>query len=260
MIGIIGGSGLEKPGLLQNPELVNLATPYGKTAAPLLTGKLNGIPIAIASRHGFEHEFIPTFVPYKANLWALKKLGVTAILAASACGSLREEIRPGDFVIPNQLIDFTKQRSNTSLQDHSLNAHTPFGEPFCPALNQLLSQSCQELGFTNHTNKTVITIEGPRFSTRAESQLFRQWNCDIINMTTSTEAALAREMNLCYGVLAMATDYDAWKTNQAPVTIEEVLAVMRQNADRALHVFSHTISKINEQTCPKHHNTPSTIA
>lgn len=247
MIGIIGGSGLEKPELLEETETKIVSTPFGAPAAPIRIGMLRGKKIALLSRHGFKHEFSPSIVPYQANIWALKELGVTRVLAASACGSLREEIAPGDFVVPAHLIDFTKRRSNTFLDNAGLNAHTPFGDPFCKAQNKLLAESLKELGFRHHSEKTVVTIEGPRFSTRAESQMFRQWGADIVNMTTATEAILAREAGLCYSVLAMATDYDSWKAEREPVTYEQVLKIMAQNADRALSAFLQTIPKINSQ-------------
>lgn len=253
MIGIIGGTGLEKPEILKESELKTFSTPHGKPAAPIRIGLLNGKKVALVSRHGFEHEFSPSIVPYRANIWALKELGVTKVLAASACGSLREEIKPGDFVVPNQLIDFTKNRPHSFKHDKGLDAHTPFGEPFSHSINQCLLQSLQELGFRHHANKTVVTIEGPRFSSRAESNMFRQWGADIINMTTATEATLAKEMDLEYGIVAMATDYDNWKTDREPVTYEEVLEIMRQNSHNALQVFLKTIPKIeNQKPCGYH--------
>lgn len=244
MIGIIGGSGLENPDILKESELVSLETPFGKTAAPIRIGNLRGKKVALVSRHGFSHEFSPSIVPYRAHIWALKELGVRQILAASACGSLREEIAPGDFVVPGHLIDFTKRRQNTFLDNAGLQAHTAFGDPFCNPLNEWLTQSIRELGFRFHPAKTVISIEGPRFSTRAESLMFRQWGADIINMTTATEAILAREAGLCYSTLAMATDYDSWKTSQSPVTYEDVLKTMRENAHKAVQVFLQAIPRI----------------
>jgi 5'-methylthioadenosine phosphorylase len=244
MIGIIGGSGLDKAELLKKSRTKKVKTPFGKTAAPIRIGVLNGKKIALVSRHGFKHEYSPSVVPYQANVWALKKLGVTNVLASSACGSLREKIKPGDFVVPNQLIDFTKYRYQTFKDGHGLDAHTSFGEPFSPILNRSLVQSLRELGYQHHTNKTIVTIEGPRFSSRAESWMFRKLGADIINMTTSTEAILCRELGLCYSVLAMATDYDSWKTNREPVTYEEILQIMTKNGGKALQVFLKTILRI----------------
>ncbi|MBU0635757.1 S-methyl-5'-thioadenosine phosphorylase [Candidatus Micrarchaeota archaeon] len=249
MIGIIGGSGLEKPDFLKESETKKVSTPFGKTAAPIQLGKVEGIPVALVSRHGFEHEYSPSIVPYQANIWALKELGVKHVLAASACGSLREEIKPSDFVIPTQFIDFTKRRKNTFLDDKGVQAHTPFADPFCAKQNKALLESIQELGLKGYENKTVVTIEGPRFSTRAESNMFRQWGADIINMTTATEASLAKEIGLCYSVLAMATDFDCWKTDHPPVTYEAVLKIMEQNARNALKVFQHAIPKIKKTCC-----------
>ena len=253
MIGIIGGTGLEKPGALKESKTKNVKTPYGKTAAPIRIGTLNGKKVALVSRHGFKHEFSPSVVPYQANVWAIKKLGITNVLATSTCGSLREKIKPGDLVVPNQVIDFTKYRLQTYKNGKGLDAHTSFGEPFSQVLNQALLQSLKELGYRHHANKTVVTIEGPRFSSRAESLMYRKLGADIINMTTSTEAILCRELGICYSVLAIPTDYDCWKTDREPVTAEEILKVMAKNSQRILNVLLKTVPKINsEKHCKEH--------
>ncbi|MFH0955265.1 MAG: S-methyl-5'-thioadenosine phosphorylase [Candidatus Micrarchaeota archaeon] len=244
MIGIIGGSGLEKPEFLKQSEKKEFKTPFGKTSAPITVGKIGKTEVAVLSRHGYRHEYTPSKVPYLANLWALKELGITHILAASACGSLREEIRPGDFVVPSQVIDFSKHRPHSFNHEKGINCHTPFGEPFSKKLNRLLEESLAEKKFRFHSDKTVVTIEGPRFSSRAESNMFRNWECDIINMTTATEATLAKELEIEYSVLATATDYDSWKTDCTPVTYKEVLEIMKQNAGKAIDVFLQTIPKI----------------
>jgi 5'-methylthioadenosine phosphorylase len=247
MIGIIGGTGLEKPEILKKNKTQTVNTPYGKPAAPIRIGVLNGKKVALVSRHGFHHEFSPSVIPYQANIWALKELGVTNVLATSTCGSLREKIHPSDFIVPNQVIDFTKYRLQTYKDGRGLDAHTSFGDPFSESLNQALLKSLKELKYRHHSNKTVVTIEGPRFASRAESFMYRKLGADIINMTTSTEAILCRELGICYSVLAIATDYDCWKTDREPVTDQEIIQVMAKNSQRVLKVLLQTIPKINSE-------------
>lgn len=246
-IGIIGGSGLDDPRLLTDFEEREITTPFGAPAAPLVSGLLNGVPVVILARHGRDHGLNPTAVPYRANLWALKEAGCTHILATTACGSLREEIQPGDLVLADQFIDNTRHRTLTIHQDRVV--HTPMAEPFCFNLRQLLTQTAKELNFNCHGQGTVITIEGQRFSTRAESKMFRAWGADIINMSTVPEVIIARELGLCYQVIAMSTDYDSWRAGDEPVTWEMIKARMADNADKVKQLITEVVPKINFLAC-----------
>jgi len=248
MIGIIGGSGLENPEILKNAREIKLKTPFGKHS-PITVGEISGKKIALLSRHGKKHELSPSNVNYRANIWALRKLGCKHVLASSACGSLREEIKPGDFVLPNQFIDRTFKRQNTFFDKEGKVVHLPMAEPFCPKLRKLIFDEAKKLGYKIHLDKTVITIEGPRFSTKAESKLFRSWNADVINMTTIPEAVLAREAGLCYQVIAMSTDYDCFLEDKPAVTIAEVLKVMKENSDKVKELFLAIIPKIKHEDC-----------
>ncbi len=246
-IGIIGGSGLDDPKFLQDFEEVNPETPFGQTASSLITGKLNGVAVVILSRHGRDHGLNPTLVPYQANLWALKEIGCTHILATTACGSLREQIMPGDLIFADQFIDNTKRRALTIYQDRVV--HTPMAEPFCHNLRSLLAQTAQELNLVCHDKGTVITIEGQRFSTRAESRMFRAFGADIINMSTVPEVIMARELGLCYQIIAMSTDYDSWKEGEDPVTWEMISSRMADNVDKVKKLIIETLPKINFIKC-----------
>jgi 5'-methylthioadenosine phosphorylase len=237
-VGIIGGSGLDDPEILHKPVELRIETPYGKPSSVLTCGKIEGVDIAILARHGKKHTIRPSQVNFRANIWALKEYGCTHILAG-------EEIEPGHLVFPGQFIDFTKKREKTFF-DEDVVVHTPMAEPFCPNLRQLLAESAQKLAIPHHSDKTVITIEGPRFSTRAESHMFRAWNADVINMSTVPEVNLAREMKIHYASAAMSTDYDCWREGEESVTWEMILATMRKNADSVLHLFLHVIPKIKE--------------
>src|SRR3989344_2683499 len=242
-IGIIGGSGLDDPKILEDFKEIEIETPYGKPSSQITTGKISGIEVFIIARHGKKHQITPTNVNNRANICALGKLGCKYIIATSAVGSLKEEIKPGDFVILDQLIDFTKQRK-TSFYDNFEKeiVHLPFSEPFSKELREKIIESCKELGFPYHEKGTIITIEGPRFSTKAESNLFRNF-ADVIGMTTSPEASLAKEAGLGYASIAMSTDYDCWKSDEEPVTIEMVFARMKENADKVKKLIIKTIEK-----------------
>jgi 5'-methylthioadenosine phosphorylase len=243
-IGIIGGSGLEDPKILKDPKEIEVETKFGKPSSSLTIGKIEGIDVVILSRHGKKHHIMPTNVPNQANIQALKDQGCTHILASSAAGSLREEIKPGDFVIVDQFIDRTTKRSSTFYEkDHV--CHIPTAEPFCSYIRKLLAESAKELNLKHHEKGTVITIEGPRFGTKAESHLFRQWKADVVNMSTVPECVLAREAGLCYAVVVMSTDYDCWKEGEA-VDIQMVLKTFKQNADNVVKLFLNTIPKIKE--------------
>lgn len=246
-IGIIGGSGLDDPGLLHDPEEISVVTPFGEPSTPLLCGDVEGVDVAIIARHGKQHQFSPTQVNYRANIHALKSHGVTHILATTACGSLRNKIDRGDFVILDQFIDFTKHRINTfyeSFEGEDLSAHTPMADPFDETLRGLLIANARAMGLTTHDQGTVITIEGPRFSTRAESRMFKAWGADVINMSISTEVALANEAGIPYAAVAMSTDYDCWKESEEPVSWEGVMEVFNSNAQSVKDLLLTVVTKI----------------
>lgn len=245
-IAIIGGSGFEDPSILKNPINIRIETPFGHPSSDIKTGKMEGVEVALLSRHGRNHSIPPTQVNNRANLWALKHLGCTHILATTACGSLREEIQRGDIVILDQFIDFTRFRPITffeEFKDGKLN-HTPMADPFNSSLRQKLIQTAELLKLNFHETGTVITIEGPRFSTRAESKLFRNWGADVINMSTAPECILANELEIPYAAIALSTDYDCWKTDEHPVTWEEVINVFNQNVKNVIHLIRKTIATI----------------
>jgi 5'-methylthioadenosine phosphorylase len=245
-IAIIGGSGLENPGILQSPVETLVDTPFGKPSSALLSGKINQKEVVVLSRHGYDHTIPPSHVNDRANIYGLKEAGCTHILATTACGSLRDDITRGDIVIPDQFIDFTRSREITffdRFEPGQMN-HTPMADPFNAALRQLLVNEARESGIRFHEKGTLITIEGPRFSTRAESRMFRMWGADIINMSIAPEAILANELNIPYAVIAMSTDYDSWKENETPVSWEEVIAVFKENVNRVLNLLLSVISKI----------------
>ncbi len=233
-IGIIGGSGLDNPDILDQPSDRLVNTAWGQPSAPLKSGRIGGVDVVLLARHGREHTVAPSHVNYRANIQALKDAGCTHILATTAVGSLREEIGRGDLVIIDQFIDFTKQRAmsfHESFAPHQP-VHTPMAEPFDARLRAILIDACARRSLAFHRAGTVVTIEGPRFSTRAESNMFRAWGADIINMSIATEAALANEAGIPYAAVAMSTDYDCWKTDEEPVTWDAILAVFNENAKK----------------------------
>lgn len=242
-IGIIGGSGLDDPSIISNANDVLIGTPYGETSSPIKEGKINGESVALLARHGRDHSISPSNVNFRANIWALKELGCDFIIATTAVGSLREEIEPGHIVLPNQFIDFTKKRKSTYF-DGSEVIHTPMAEPFSNELINLIYNTIDDLGFNCHKNRTVITIEGPRFSTKSESNMFRLWGADVINMSTCPEAALAREIGLQYSSIAMTTDYDCWKDDEEAVSWELIQKIMSNNSSNVLMVIEKVIPLI----------------
>jgi 5'-methylthioadenosine phosphorylase len=245
-IGIIGGSGLDDPNLIQNPQEIEIDTPYGKPSAKITSGKISGVDVCILARHGKKHEITPTNVNNRANIYALGKLGCTHIIATTAVGSLREEIGRGDFVILDQFIDFTRRRELTFFDNFEGGAkHTPMAEPFSDLLRKKIIDSCKNLNIKFHPKGTVVTIEGPRFSTRAESHMFRQWGADVINMSIAPEAILAKEAELQYAAIAMSTDYDCWKTDEAPVTWEAILGIFKENSEKMKKLLVQVIEKIS---------------
>lgn len=244
-VGIIGGSGLDDPNILENPFEVKVGTPYGEPSSPLTCGKIEGVDIAILARHGKKHTISPTKINFRANIWSLKEYGCTHILAATAVGSLRQEIEPGHLVFPDQFIDFTRKRETTFFDEDEV-VHTPMAEPFCPFLRKLYATSAHSLGIPHHSEKTVITIEGPRFSTKAESHMFRGWNADVINMSSVPEVNLAREKKMHYASVAMSTDYDCWHEEEEPVTWEMILDTMQKNSDSVIKLFLDVIPQIEQ--------------
>lgn len=247
-IGIIGGSGLEDPNIVEDLKTIDVTTDFGKPSSELAIGKIKGVDVVILSRHGKGHKIMPTNVNNQANIMALKDQGCTHILATTACGSLREEIAPGDFVLLDQFIDRTTKRKSTFYEKDKV-CHIPMAEPFCPQLRALLKKTCEELSLIHHDKGTVITIEGPRFSTKAESIMFRQWGADVINMSTVPEVVLAREAGMCYQSIAMSTDYDCWHESEESVSIELVLQTMKKNADNVKKLIINTIPKIKHEEC-----------
>lgn len=242
-IGIIGGTGLEKLSLFENPRDIFIETPYGDPSSPLLTGTIAGHEVAILSRHGREHTLPPTQINNRANIFALKAYGCDAILAVTACGSLREPIGRGHLVMLDQFIDFTKHRISTFFEAFEGGdlKHTPMADPFDAELRNALITQAEKLGITFHPTGTVVTIEGPRFSSRAESLMFRSWGADVINMSTAPEVALANEAGIPYAAIAMSTDYDCWKTDEAPVSWEDVLEVFRNNVSKVTTLLLETL-------------------
>lgn len=247
-VGVIGGSGLEDPNIVEDLKLIKVDTKFGSPSSELAIGKIKGIDVVIISRHGPNHSIMPTNVPNQANIGALKKQGVTHILATTACGSLREAIKPGDFVLLDQFIDRTTKRKSTFYEKDKV-CHIPMAEPFCPKLRQILSQTCEQLGFSHHKKGTVVTIEGPRFSTKAESHMFRQWKADVINMSSVPEVVLAREAGICYQSIAMSTDFDCWFESEESVSIDLVLQTMKKNAENVKNLIINTIPKIKYEDC-----------
>lgn len=245
-VAIIGGSGLEDPNILKSPQIINVDTPFGEPSSELTCGKIGNVDVVILSRHGKKHTIPPTQVNNRANIWALKEQGCEYILATTACGSLREEIDRGHLVILDQFIDFTKHRV-TTFHDKFENGemkHTPMADPFDSMLRELLIQSAHELKLNVHQKGTVVSIEGPRFSTRAESNMFRMWGADVINMSTAPEAILANEIGIPYAAIAMSTDYDCWKTDEEAVTWEAVLKIFNQNVHNVIDLLLSTLKKI----------------
>jgi 5'-methylthioadenosine phosphorylase len=245
-IGVIGGSGLYQMDALDEVRSYSFETPFGKPSDDIMVGTLAGARVAFVARHGRGHRYLPSQVPYRANIFALKVLGVERVLSVSACGSLREGLHPGEVVIPDQLFDQTKFRPNTFFGD-GLVAHISVADPFCPHLSRLLAKAVESVGGTAvHRGGKLVTIEGPRFSTKAESETFRHWGMDIINMTTCPEAFLAREAEMCYAVMNAISDYDVWHETEEPVTVEMVVEILRRNARLAQEAIEHVVARVTE--------------
>jgi len=245
-IGIIGGSGLDNPDIFETLRDETVSTPYGEPTSPLRHGRIGGTDVVLLARHGRGHTVPPTQVNYRANIDALKRAGCTHLLATTAVGSLREEIGRGDLVILDQFIDFTRRRPMTFHESFAPHApvHTPMADPFDARLRDLLIGACAQLGYRHHTRGTVVTIEGPRFSTRAESRMFRAWGADVINMSIAVEAALANEAGIPYAAVAMSTDYDCWKEDEEPVSWDAIVRVFRENAEKVTRLLIQVIPQI----------------
>ncbi|NLA23427.1 MAG: S-methyl-5'-thioadenosine phosphorylase [Bacteroidales bacterium] len=247
MIGIIGGTGLESPDFLNFQEEIEINTKYGKPSSNIKIANFADKKIAFISRHGIKHEITPSGVNNRANIMALKEINCSCIIATTACGSLREEINRGDFIIPDQFIDFTRLRKLSFFDtfENGKMKHTPMAYPYNENLRQQLIESAIKSKHTHHTKGTVITIEGPRFSSFAESHMFRQWGADIINMSTAPETILANEAEIPYAILALSTDYDCWKTDEEPVSLEDVVETFRNNIPKIIEILSDFIKNYN---------------
>ncbi|MDD4179731.1 MAG: S-methyl-5'-thioadenosine phosphorylase [Candidatus Margulisbacteria bacterium] len=243
-IGVIGGTGLDDPQILKKVTVKEVDNKYGQPSSTLTCGEIEGVSVVILARHGKDHGIPPTKINYLANIYALKEEGCTHILAATAVGSLREEIKPGNLVFPDQFIDFTRHRNLTFFSEKVI--HTPMSHPYDEKLTEVLCKACDELGYKYNRDVTVITIEGPRFSTKAESHMFRAWGADIINMSTCPEVIMANELGIPYQTIAMSTDYDCWKEDEAPVTYEMVMARMKENAEKVKTLLVKVIPQIKE--------------
>ncbi len=231
-LGVIGGSGLYQMSGLSDIQQIEVDTPFGKPSSPIVVGTLEGKKVAFLARHGIGHVFSPSEVNYRANIYALKMLGVRQVISISACGSLREDFAPGHIVIPDQIFDYTHKRAR-SFFGEGLVAHVGVADPVCKDLSRQVFEAVVQAGGTAHFGGTLITIEGPRFSTRAESNVYRSWGMSIIGMTASPEVFLAREAEMCYAIMAHVTDYDVWHVSEAPVTVEMVIRTLLQNTQIA---------------------------
>lgn len=247
ILAVIGGSGLYQMSGLTDSETREIDTPFGRPSAPVVVGTLEGKRVAFLARHGIGHTLNPSEVNYRANIWALRSLGCQQIVSISACGSLREDFSPGHIVIPDQLFDFTRGTRKRSFFEDGLVAHVGTASPFCERLSGVLHGAVVDAGATVHRGGTFITIEGPRFSTRAESNLFRAWGMAIIGMTASPEAFLAREAEMCYTVMAHVTDYDVWHMSEEPVTVDMVIRTLNRNTEAAQQAIREMLQVMDEE-------------
>ena len=258
-LAVIGGSGLYEMSGLADPLEHNITTPFGKTSAPIVVGTLEGKRVAFLARHGIGHHLTPGEVPYRANIYALKSLGVGRIVSISACGSLQEDFAPGHIVIPDQIYDNTHGRAR-SFFGEGLVAHVSVADPLCDDLSDQLQSAVTRAGGVTHRGGSFITIEGPRFSTKAESNTYRSWGMSIIGMTASPEAFLAREAEICYATMAHVTDYDVWHVSEAPVTVEMVIQTLNKNtaiAQEAVRILAGQLKP--ERNCDCEHALASAL-
>jgi 5'-methylthioadenosine phosphorylase len=245
-IGVIGGSGLYSMADLKNITEVIVETPFGMPSDNIVVGELDGHQVAFLARHGRGHRINPTNIPYRANIYALKKLGVRLIISASACGSMKEEYKIGDIVVIDQYIDRTKHRRDTFFED-GIVIHVPFAHPTCSSIMKILFKSGKEAGAGIHLGGTYLNMEGPQFSTKAESLLYRSWGVDVIGMTSLTEARLAREAEICYAAIATVTDYDCWYEGEEHVTADMIAEVIRKNSAMAQRIIKDTVKTIGTE-------------
>lgn len=247
-VGIIGGSGLDNPDLLENRQEHRVTTPFGEPSDVLISGRIGDVNCVLLARHGRQHSVMPSKVNYRANIWALKEIGCTHVVATTACGSLCENMRPGDVVILDQFLDRTTKRASTFYDGEKDSpkgvCHISAAIPFHEGLRQALIKTVQAMKIPHHDKGTMVTIEGPRFSTRVESCLFRSWNCHVINMTTVPEVVLAKEAGLLYASIALVTDYDSWRMDVQHVDVEAVLETMKRNSTVALKVLRAALPNI----------------
>ena len=242
LLGVIGGSGLYSMNELNVIEKVSVDTPFGSPSEDVIIGELNGTRMAFLPRHGVGHFIPPSEINFRANIFAMKKLGVEQIISVSAVGSMKEKLQPGHFSIPHQFIDRTTRRISTFFSTGMV-GHVSLADPVCLATAEVLSSAAHNVNAMVHDGGTYVCIEGPQFSTRAESNVYRQWDADVIGMTNATEAKLAREASICYATLALVTDYDCWKEGEEPVTVEAVLAIMHKNVETAQKILKKLASE-----------------
>jgi 5'-methylthioadenosine phosphorylase len=242
-VGVIGGSGLYEMEGFTNIRSIKVATPFGRPSDDYIVGTLHGMRVAFLPRHGRGHRIMPTDINYRANIYGMKKLGVERIISVSAVGSMKEEIKPGDIVVPDQFYDHTKHRRSTFF-GNGIVAHVGMADPVCAGLCSLLIEAGIKVGATVHRGGTYLCMEGPQFSTRAESMTYREWNVDVIGMTNATEAKLAREAEICYSTIALATDYDCWHHSEEAVTVEAVLAVMKHNIETSKAMIRQAVQML----------------
>jgi len=244
-VGVIGGSGLYEVEGLTQIRNIRVSTPFGKPSDEYIVGMLHGVRVAFLPRHGRGHRIMPTDINYRANIYGMKKLGVERIISVSAVGSMKEEIRPGDIVVPDQFYDHTKHRRSTFF-GNGIVAHVGMADPVCTGLCSVLIEAGTTVGATIHRGGTYPCMEGPQFSTPAESMTYREWNADVIGMTNATEAKLAREAEICYSTIALATDYDCWHHSEEAVTVEAVLAVMKHNIETSKAMIRQAVQMLPE--------------
>jgi 5'-methylthioadenosine phosphorylase len=251
-VGVIGGSGLYEMEGLRSVREIRVRTPFGSPSDAIIVGLIGGVRVAFLSRHGRGHRLNPGEINYRANIYALKSLGVSRVISVSAVGSMKESIKPGDVVCPDQFIDLTKRRVSTFFEGGMV-AHVAFGEPVCAGLAETLASSGQSLGATIHRGGVYLCMEGPQFSTKGESRLYRQWGVDVIGMTNMPEAKLAREAELCYATMALATDYDCWHETEDAVTVEAILDTLHRNVALAKRILKSVLPSVaGMQDCACH--------
>lgn len=243
VIGVIGGSGLYEMEGLTGVREVKINTPFGEPSDAYITGSLGGVEMVFLPRHGRGHRYLPTEVNYRANIYGMKKLGVERIISVSAVGSMREDIEPGHIVVPSQFYDHTKHRKSTFF-GNGVVAHVGFADPVCHGLSDILVNAGEKTGAKMHRGGTYLCMEGPQFSTRAESGIYRGWGVDVIGMTNATEAKLAREAEICYATIALSTDYDCWHETEEDVTVEAVIAILMKNVEIAKKIIKEAVPKI----------------